>query len=33
MMYAQDYDEAIVGWFKIREYPGQRCGSGSGLAC
>jgi prepilin-type N-terminal cleavage/methylation domain-containing protein len=23
MMYAQDYDEAIVGWFKIREYAGQ----------
>ena len=23
MMYAQDYDEAIVGWFKVREYAGQ----------
>jgi len=23
MMYAQDYDEAIVGWFKITEYAGQ----------
>lgn len=23
LMYAQDYDEAIVPWYKIREYPGQ----------
>ena len=23
LMYAQDYDEAIVGWFKVTEYAGQ----------
>ncbi|GIV20692.1 MAG: hypothetical protein KatS3mg023_2443 [Armatimonadota bacterium] len=23
LLYAYDYDEAIVPWFKIREYPGQ----------